>query len=127
MPWCLPVRIVAMNISSVQSPRPVSLSGVRFAVKLTPHGPANAVLVAAPTTSTAPRGSAGGGGIFMLSGWPVSARVMSGSGPFGPSFQGVWQSLQPIVAHQIRAALDAAAVRAGGGLLVAAGAFTPSR
>ena len=84
-------------MSSVQSPSPVSLSGVRFAVKLTPHGPAKAVLVAAPSHSHGPGGSAGGAGIFRSAGCPVSARVMSGSGPFGPIFSGVWQSLQPIV------------------------------
>ena len=41
---------------------------------------------------------AGGGGVTTKSaGWPVSARLMSGSGPRGPIFHGVWQSLQPIV------------------------------
>ena len=29
------------------------------------------------------------------SGCPDSIRAMSGSGPFGPIFSGVWQSLQP--------------------------------
>src|SRR5512145_2247562 len=82
-----------MNIASVQLPSPVSLSGVRFAVKLTPHGPANAVLVAAPDHSHGPRG-AGGVGITRSAGCPLSIRVMSGSGPFGPSLIGVWQSLQ---------------------------------
>ena len=31
------------------------------------------------------------------SGWPDSIRDMSGSGPFGPSFNGVWQSWQPMM------------------------------
>ena len=37
--------MVATNSSSVHFPRPVSASGVRFAVKLTPHGPDQAVKV----------------------------------------------------------------------------------
>ena len=68
LPWCLPVRIVAMNCSSVQSPRPVSLSGVRLAVKLTPQGPAHAVLVADIEPIHGPAGSAGGGGITISCG-----------------------------------------------------------
>src|SRR5262245_8384015 len=100
-----------MNISSVHLPRPVSGSGVRLAVKLTPHGPANAVLVAALTDVHGPGGSTGGGGNTMSAGWPVSERVMSGSGPRGPSFHGVWQSLQPMVLtrcapRSMRAAFD---------------------
>src|SRR5688500_14211549 len=86
-----------MNISSVHLPRPVSGSGLRLAVKLTPHGPANAVLVAAATHAHGPGGSDGGGGMIISAGWPVSMRDMSGSGPFGPIFHGVWQSLQPMV------------------------------
>ena len=37
------------------------MSGVRLAVKLMPHGPANAVLVASPAMTHGPL-SAGGGG-----------------------------------------------------------------
>src|SRR3954471_11858032 len=85
-----------MNMSSVQSPSPVSLSGVRLAVKLTPQGPANAVFVAAVWPIQGPDGG-GAGGSTKSDGWPVNARVTSGSGPLGPIFQGVWQSLQPIV------------------------------
>src|SRR5262245_11118818 len=85
-----------MNISSVHAPRPTSLSGVRFAVKLTPQGPANAVLVADEWPIHGPC-AGGAGGITTAAGWPVSARVMSGSGPLGPIVHGVWQSLQPIV------------------------------
>src|SRR5262245_5759243 len=96
LPWWRPVRIVAMNMSSVHEPRPVSLSGVRFAVKLTPHGPAHAVFVADMDPIHGPDGG-GGGGITISAGCPVSARDMSISGPRGPIFQGVWQSLQPIV------------------------------
>src|SRR5205823_5471074 len=61
------------------------------------HGPANAVLVAAPAHSHGPFGF-GAGGITRCSGCPLSIRDVSGSGPFGPIFNGVWQSLQlPIV------------------------------
>src|SRR5512140_2958584 len=38
-----------------------------------------------------------GGGITRFSGCPESMRVISGSGPFGPIFRGVWQSLQPTI------------------------------
>src|SRR5262245_3031989 len=91
-----PVRMVSMKFFSVHWPRPVSGSGVRLAVKLTPHGPANAVLVAAIETSHGPCGC-GAGGISSDSGWPDSARDMSGSAPLGPSLNGVWQSWQPLV------------------------------
>src|SRR5688572_6243102 len=84
-----------MNISSVQSPRPVSLSGVRLAVKLTPHGPDQAVMVPGAFIAHGPAGSAGAGGILRSAGWPRSRREKSCSGPFGPIFHGVWQSLQP--------------------------------
>src|SRR5262245_29385350 len=84
-----------MNISSVQSPRPVSLSGVRLAVKLTPQGPAKEVIVAAAVQPHGPAGNVGAGGIVSCCGCPLSIRDMSGSGPFGPSFHGVWQSLHP--------------------------------
>src|SRR5688572_8108327 len=84
-----------MNISSVQSPRPVSLSGVRLAVKLTPHGPDQAVMVPEAFIAHGPAGSAGAGGIFRSAGWPLSRREKSCSGPFGPILHGVWQSLQP--------------------------------
>ena len=77
-----------MNISSVHLPRPVSGSGVRLAVKLMPHGPAKAVFVGDPAQAQ-PSGSFGAGGTLMSCGCPVRARVMSGSGPFGPIFQGV--------------------------------------
>ena len=40
-----PVRIAFMKSASVQLPRLVSGAGVRFLVKLTPHGPAHEVLV----------------------------------------------------------------------------------
>src|SRR5690242_18470670 len=56
-----------------------------------PHGPANAVLVAAPAHSHGPFGCAGGSAPT-ASGWPARKRVVSGSGPFGPIFIGVWQS-----------------------------------
>ena len=83
-----------MKISSVQMPMPVFRSGVRLAAKLTPHGPENAVFVTAPAHPHL-SASARGVSITTCCGWPESARLMSGSGPFGPIFQGVWQSLQP--------------------------------
>src|ERR1700674_4237355 len=45
-PKCLPLRIVLTKLSSVQLPIPVTLSGVRFVVNDTPHGPDHAVFVA---------------------------------------------------------------------------------
>ena len=92
-----PVRMVLMKSFNVHWPSPVSASGVRLAVKLTPHGPACAVLVADDVISHGPAGSVGAGGITSASGWPDSMRLMSGSGPFGPSLNGVWQSWQPLV------------------------------
>src|SRR5688572_28082409 len=92
---CLPLRIASMKLRSVHFPMPVA-SGVRFAVKLTPQGPAHAVLVAAAVITQGIAG-AGAGGITMSCGWPDSARVMSGAGPFGPITQGVWQSWHPEV------------------------------
>ena len=67
-PSCRPVRSAVMNISSVHLPRPVSGSGVRLAVKLTPHGPANAVLVPAPIHTQGPAGISGGVGMTRLDG-----------------------------------------------------------
>src|SRR6187399_1113378 len=104
-----PVRIVCLKSLTVHKPRPVSLSGVRLAVKLTPQGPAQAVLVPAETIIQGPSGRAGTGGICRPSGWPDSIRVMSGSAPFGPAFNGVWQSMHAEVATRYlpRAALAA--------------------
>lgn len=42
------------NMSSVQIPSPVFMSGVRFAAKLIPQGPANAVLVAKKDANQGP-------------------------------------------------------------------------
>src|SRR3954452_23022956 len=61
-----------------------------------PHGPANAVFVAAPVHIHGPLCS-GAGGSTNCDGCPDSMRVMSGSGPRGPIFSGVWQSLQPAI------------------------------
>src|SRR5512135_3496601 len=71
-PMRLPVRIVAMKFCSVQSPSPVSLSGVRFLVKLTPHGPDHAVIVEANDPIQGPGEVTGDAGIFMSCGWPES-------------------------------------------------------
>src|SRR5215467_10717953 len=90
-----PVRTALTNISSVQMPSPVLSSGVRFAAKLTPQGPENAVPLAAIVISHAADGAAAPPAIGNDSGWPDSIRPMSGAGPFGPIFNGVWQSLQP--------------------------------
>src|SRR4030095_122233 len=90
-----PVRTALANISSVQMPSPVLSSGVRFAAKLTPHGPENAVPLAAIVISHAADGAAVPPVIGNDSGCPDSIRAMSGSGPFGPILSGVWQSLQP--------------------------------
>jgi hypothetical protein len=71
-PKCLPVRMVLMKSSEVQSPIPVCLSGVRFAAKLTPHGPAHAVkslLAIAPHLSgPGPITSGGTGGSCAFAG-----------------------------------------------------------
>src|SRR5262245_56351225 len=58
-----------------------------------PQGPANAVLVLEPTQPHGPS-SLGGGGITSFCGWPDRARDMSGSGPLGPIFIGVWHAWQ---------------------------------
>src|SRR5262245_13213513 len=92
---CLPVRTAFRNISAVQMPIPVFSSGVRLIAYVVPKGPENEVKVAPTETIQGPDGG-GAGGIFMASGWPDSMRVMSGSGPAAPIFQGVWQSLQPM-------------------------------
>ena len=65
-------------------------------MKLTPHGPDHAVFVAEADTIHGPLGF-GAGGRLKSAGWPESARLMSGSGPLGPTFHGVWQSWQPEV------------------------------
>src|SRR5690349_4899788 len=88
--------MVSMKVFAVHLPRPVSRSGVRLAVKLTPQPPAYAVLVA-PTEVTHGPLAAGAGGISKPSGWPDSARDMSGFGPCSVMCHGVWQSWQPAV------------------------------
>src|SRR5262245_63499783 len=95
-PMCRPVRIALMNMSSVQMPRPVLRSGVRFIVYEMPHGPANAVFepMLADVHGSL---SLGASTTEIVSGWPDSMRDMSGSGPPGPIFHGVWQSWQPDV------------------------------
>src|SRR2546425_12902258 len=91
VPWCLPLRRAVTNISSVQLPRPVALSEVRFIAKLTPHGPTQAprwLFTTVRYLSGAMR-PAGTGANFSVEGFPESSRAMSGSGPLGPSFFGV--------------------------------------
>src|SRR5262245_41373887 len=84
-----------MNSSAVQRPSPVSASGVRLAVKLVPHGPDQAVIVA--ETAVGQSGVAFGASPGAnAAGCPDSMRDMSGSGPSGVICHGVWQSLQPI-------------------------------
>src|SRR5262249_13938219 len=86
-----------MNISGVQLPSPVALSEVRFIAKLTPHGPAHAPrwLLATVPHLPAPMTPFGTGGSLSIEGFPDSSLLISGSGPFGPNFFGVWQSLHP--------------------------------
>ena len=69
-------------------PMPVFWSGVMFGAYEIPHGPANTVKVPAIEAVQGPVGL-GGGGILSPSGCPDSILAMSGSGPFGPIFQGV--------------------------------------
>src|SRR6478672_5465977 len=98
-----------------------------------PHGPANAVSVAAPAQFHGASGASfGGAGITICSGWPESMRLMSGSGPLGPIFNGVWQSLQTItVTRYLPRSTWVAAALAGlaGGVALrrAAAANTPIR
>src|SRR6185436_10328083 len=87
-----PFRRASIKVFSVHLPIPVSGSGVRFAVKLVPHGPENAVIPPDPAQTQDPCPSAGAGATASFSGCPDSIRVRSGSGPFGPSTWGVWQS-----------------------------------
>src|SRR5215467_6138889 len=108
-PMWRPVRIASMKFRSVHWPVPVSLSGVRLAVKLVPQGPDQAVIVAPTEAIHGPGGSLGAGGIAISAGWPESMRVMSGSGPFGPSLSGVWQSWQPLVVTRYSPRLTRAA------------------
>src|SRR6478735_11243348 len=61
-----------------------------------PHGPANAVFVAAVAISQIPFALGACSGPT-CSGCPERKRSMSGSGPFGPILNGVWQSEQPIM------------------------------
>ena len=51
------MRTVSMKFVSVHCPRPVSLSGVRLAVKLVPQGPDHAVMVALSVAIHGPGGS----------------------------------------------------------------------
>ena len=55
------------------------MSGVRLAAKEMPHGPANAVLVAAVAAIHGPLPRLGGVDTDSVSGWPDSARDMSGA------------------------------------------------
>jgi len=78
------------------------------------------VLVAAPAHAHGPA-SFGGSGITSAAGWPDSIWVMSGSGPFGPIFSGVWQSWQPLVATRYSPRFAGSAdVGAGAGAAVPA-------
>lgn len=67
-----------------------------------------------------PAGSAGGGGIRTASGCPESIRSTSGSGPSGPFFNGVWQSLQPPIRARYAPRSIIASTAAGGGVGVVA-------
>lgn len=96
VPLSLPVRMVLVNWSCVQAPIPVAESGVRFAAKLTPHGPLQAVMVMLPAAIQGGMRRAGAG-IGIVAGWPERSFVISGPGPCPVMVHGVWQSLQPMV------------------------------
>src|ERR1051325_3399191 len=120
-PQWRPLRIVFLKISNVQMPVPVLTSGERFAAKLTPQGPENAVFVGAVATaqrSDFSRESCAGEVIGICCGWPDSMRVRSG--PIFPSgcwIHGVWQSLQPpiVTKYAPRATCCARVMRTGCG------------
>src|SRR5438552_12508727 len=98
VPMCLPLLSALMNSASVQTPdaSPVFLSGVRFAANDTPHGPLHAVSVSVvPMVHGVPGAGSYGAATVMFSGCPDNIRDISGSGPLGPGFFVVWQSLQP--------------------------------
>src|SRR5690606_30161295 len=73
------------------APIPVS-SGVRFAAKETPHGPAAAVN---PGLNIIHCALAGTSGRASSAGWPDINRVVSGIGPNSVKTFGEWQSLHP--------------------------------
>ena len=106
LPSCRPVLNVAMNVSAVHRPRPVSMSGVRLAVKLTPHGPANAVFVAAPLHVHGPAGF-GGAGMTTSAGWPDKRARHVGLGPLGSELPWRVTVVTPHRADQVGATLDA--------------------
>ena len=96
VPMCLPDWSAFTNNSSVQTPRPVFGSGVRLAAYDTPHGPLHAVRCSFVWTIHELPGSCLAAAITpTLSGCPDNILLISGSGPFGPIFFGVWQSWQP--------------------------------
>jgi hypothetical protein len=64
-------------------------------VKLTPHGPDQAVMVAPMVANHGPGGSFGAGGMTSGSGCPDNMRSMSRTGPVAVILKGVWQSWQP--------------------------------
>jgi hypothetical protein len=63
---------IFMNISSIHSPIPVFLSGVKLSAKLNPHGPAHTVSDAFVTATTpfACTSSGDHEGAPIFSGWP---------------------------------------------------------
>src|SRR5262245_26076068 len=95
-PMWRPVRSAFTKVSSDQLPMPVFSSGVRFIVKLMPHGPEKAVTSQLAALDQEPPGSDGAGERFEFSGCPDRNRAGSSSGPFGPIFFGEWQSAHPI-------------------------------
>src|ERR1041384_440779 len=98
-PMSFPVRIALMNMSCVQLPSPVSLSGVRLRVKDVPQGPLQAVrlwlVMVSHLSGVIPRILSGYGGSFSFAGCPERRRVVSGIGPIGVITFGEWQSLHP--------------------------------
>src|SRR6185436_4730617 len=65
--------------------------------KLTPHGPSHAPrsLFTIVNHLSGAMSPAGTGATLLVEGLPDNSLSMSASGPLGPSFLGVWQSLQP--------------------------------
>src|SRR5512135_545167 len=96
LPSTRPVRMVLMKSLPDQVPSPSSLSDVRLAVKLTPQGPDQAVMVAEKAPIQGGPAGAADETTLSASGCPESQRLMSGMGPDGPILSGVWQSAQPV-------------------------------
>ena len=83
-------------------------------MKLTPHGPANAVLVAAAIHAHGPGGSGGGGGITRVGGMAGERARHVGLGSAGSDLPGGVAVVAAHASDQIGAALDARGSRGVG-------------